>query len=205
MNAPTTHDPMTVTTTDGVCWVRRAVTRDGHGLYAVEGFCGSCPEFLLATLPELAEHGIVGQAHALPMPVGQAPAEPGDETGRLRTALQDTLAALLARQTERDALQRENAQLRRAAGLQYERRISAARAARRYRNAWRSARRRAGRAGKQVAELETRIVAARAVHFPWTNSPHCQIDGERWPCPTITALGETEKADDAEFDEEASG
>lgn len=69
MSAPTTSDPAAVTTKDGVSWLRRAVTQDGRGLYAVDGSC-QCPEYLLATLAELAENGIQGQADALPMPVG---------------------------------------------------------------------------------------------------------------------------------------
>lgn len=71
MSAPTTHDPLVVNTMDGAVWQRRAVTSDGRGLYAVTGSC-SCPEYLMATLAELAAHGIAGQTDALPMPVGQA-------------------------------------------------------------------------------------------------------------------------------------
>jgi hypothetical protein len=67
-----THDPLVVNTRDGVCWERRAVTSDGRGLYAVEGSC-RCPEFVMATLAELAEHGIVGSADVLPVPVGPEP------------------------------------------------------------------------------------------------------------------------------------
>jgi hypothetical protein len=78
MSAPKTRDPLAVTTRDGMSWVRRAVTQDGHGLYAPEGVC-NCPEFVMATLAELAEHGIKGQdpladavaaLGALPVPVG---------------------------------------------------------------------------------------------------------------------------------------
>ncbi|WP_203833544.1 hypothetical protein, partial [Streptomyces asoensis] len=69
MSAPTTHDPLVVNTKDGAVWQRRAVTADGRGLYAVAGAC-SCPEYLMATLAELAEHGIAGSAYALPVPVG---------------------------------------------------------------------------------------------------------------------------------------
>lgn len=72
MSTPTTHDPLVVNTTDGVVWQRRAVTAEGRGLYAVTGSC-NCPEFLMATLAELAEHGIAGSAFALPMPVGRKP------------------------------------------------------------------------------------------------------------------------------------
>lgn len=97
MSAPKTHDPLVVNTTDGAVWQRRAVTADGHGLYAVTGSC-SCPEYLMATLAELAAHGIVGPADALPMPVGSAVADAGrvreelffeelEMTARLRLAL----------------------------------------------------------------------------------------------------------------------
>lgn len=78
MSAPKTRDPLAVTTRDGMSWVRRAVTQDGRGLYAPEGVC-NCPEFVMATLVELAEHGIRGRdpladavaaMGALPVPVG---------------------------------------------------------------------------------------------------------------------------------------
>jgi hypothetical protein len=72
VSGPVTHDPLVVNTKDGVCWERRAVTSDGRGLYAVEGSC-KCPPFKMATLAELAEHGIVGAADVLPVPVGSGP------------------------------------------------------------------------------------------------------------------------------------
>jgi len=72
VSAPVSHDPLVVNTRDGVCWERRAVTPDGRGLYAVEGSC-RCPEFVMATLAELAEHGIAGTADVLPVPVGPEP------------------------------------------------------------------------------------------------------------------------------------
>lgn len=69
--------PAKVRTADGVVWERRAETRGGLALYAVEGVCG-CPVYVMATLAELAEHGIqsaelasvVAELGALPMPVG---------------------------------------------------------------------------------------------------------------------------------------
>ncbi|MFE0808158.1 hypothetical protein ACFW34_11830 [Streptomyces sp. NPDC058848] len=64
--------PLVVNTRDGACWTRRTVTEGGVALYALADVC-SCPEFVMATLPELAERGIVGSADALPMPVGPAP------------------------------------------------------------------------------------------------------------------------------------
>jgi hypothetical protein len=88
-------------------WVRRAVTQDGHGLYAPEGVC-SCPEFVMATLAELAEHGIKGQdpvadavaaLGALPVPVGTAPLSP---QGPARTMLDHARKALNARMTKDD-------------------------------------------------------------------------------------------------------
>ncbi|MBE4796192.1 hypothetical protein [Streptomyces caniscabiei] len=66
MSAPETRDPRFVNTKDA-CWVRRAVTSDGRGLYAVEGSC-RCPEFLLVSLAELAAVGIVGSADVVPAP-----------------------------------------------------------------------------------------------------------------------------------------
>ncbi|MFF9894912.1 hypothetical protein [Streptomyces longispororuber] len=67
------HDPVAVTTRDGVSWLRRAVTLDGRGLYAVDGAVPDCPEFVMATLPEVAERGIAGTADVLPVPVSQQP------------------------------------------------------------------------------------------------------------------------------------
>ncbi len=64
--------PLVVNTKDGTCWTRREATRGGESLYAPEK-CGQCPEFVMATLTELAEHGIVGSADALPMPTGPEP------------------------------------------------------------------------------------------------------------------------------------
>jgi hypothetical protein len=64
--------PLVINLRDGSVWERRAVTREGVALYAVGGSC-SCPEFLMATLSELAGHGIVGSADVLPVPVGPKP------------------------------------------------------------------------------------------------------------------------------------
>lgn len=81
MSAPTTHDPLVVNTRDGVTWLRRAVMQDGRGLYAVTDSC-TCPPYLMATLAELAEHGIAGSADVLPVPVGpqQPPFPPAPRT-----------------------------------------------------------------------------------------------------------------------------
>ncbi|MFF6829584.1 hypothetical protein [Streptomyces longwoodensis] len=70
MSAPVSHDPLVVNTSDGAVWMRRAVTRDGQGLYAVADAPACCPPFVMATLAELAEHGIAGSADCLPVPVG---------------------------------------------------------------------------------------------------------------------------------------
>lgn len=64
--------PLVVNTTDGTVWVLRTVTREGLALYAVAGAC-DCPSYLLATLQELAAHGIVGSADVLPVPAGDVP------------------------------------------------------------------------------------------------------------------------------------
>jgi hypothetical protein len=72
MSAPTSHDPLVVNTKDGACWTRRTVTEGGLALYALADVC-KCPEFVMVTLAELAERGIVGSADALPMLVGPEP------------------------------------------------------------------------------------------------------------------------------------
>lgn len=109
MSAPTCRDPLAVTTTDGTRWVRAAVTRTGRGLYAVEDLA-SCPQFVMATLEELAEHGIRGRdpladavalMGALPMPVGSGRSE-------LDRVYDDLAGANLARWEE----EQESARLR---------------------------------------------------------------------------------------------
>ncbi|MFF8953848.1 hypothetical protein ACF09I_34380 [Streptomyces sp. NPDC014940] len=65
--------PLAVNTADGTCWTRRGALRGGEALYAPAGVC-SCPEYVMATLAELAEHGIVGSADVLPVPVATYPA-----------------------------------------------------------------------------------------------------------------------------------
>ncbi|MFB8772155.1 hypothetical protein [Streptomyces broussonetiae] len=68
--------PLAMNTADGTCWVRRAMTRDGQGLYAIAGAVAGAPDEVLATLAELAEYGIVGSADVLPVPVGPEPQRP---------------------------------------------------------------------------------------------------------------------------------
>lgn len=94
--------PLVVNTTDGTCWTRRTVTSSGIALYAPEGVC-SCPEFVMATLAELAEHGISGSADVLPVPVGPQmpdfPPPPTTEVEKLhseRARLQGLLADAVA-------------------------------------------------------------------------------------------------------------
>jgi hypothetical protein len=76
--------PLVVNTRDGACWTRRTVTSGGIALYALADVC-KCPEFVMATLAELAERGIVGSADALPMPVGPEP-QAQDTTERAKVA-----------------------------------------------------------------------------------------------------------------------
>lgn len=64
--------PLVVNTKDGACWTRRTVTEGGIALYALADVC-SCPEFVMATLDELAARGIAGSADVLPMPAGPEP------------------------------------------------------------------------------------------------------------------------------------
>lgn len=63
--------PLVVNTTDKTVWTRRAVTRNGDPLYALAEV-EDCPDTVMATLAELAEHGIAGTADVLPVPVGMA-------------------------------------------------------------------------------------------------------------------------------------
>ena len=86
MSVPVSRDPQLVVTLDGARWVRAAVTRSGRGLYVLEGTTTSCPEFVMASLGELAELGVkpvtdladaVALLGALPMPVGPEP-QPDD-------------------------------------------------------------------------------------------------------------------------------
>ncbi|MFJ3949040.1 hypothetical protein ACIPXV_03075 [Streptomyces libani] len=39
----------------------------------------------------------------------------------------------------------------------------------------------------RVAELEQQITGVRAVHTKYSDSEHCQHDGQQWPCPTRQA------------------
>ncbi|MEU3282139.1 hypothetical protein [Streptomyces antibioticus] len=98
--------PLVVNTADGAVWTRRGALRDGEALYAMAGV-SDCPELVMATLAELAEHVIVGAADVLPVPVGGA-----SEADRLRArvaeleaerhstneALDDAVRELRARQ-----------------------------------------------------------------------------------------------------------
>ncbi|NEA61332.1 hypothetical protein [Streptomyces sp. SID12488] len=72
------NSPTTLRTFDGAEWELRATTQTGTPLYAVKGAPTCCPPSLMATLTELAEHGIqstelaaaVAESGALPVPVG---------------------------------------------------------------------------------------------------------------------------------------
>jgi hypothetical protein len=70
---PVSRDPLVVNTQDGSCWLRRAVTREGRGLYALADTVVGAPDAVLATLADLAEHGLASMVDALPMPVGPEP------------------------------------------------------------------------------------------------------------------------------------
>jgi len=86
MSAPTSHDPLVVNTKDGACWTRRTVTEGGLALYALADVC-KCPEFVMVTLAELAERGIVGSSDVLPVPVGPEPRSVEDELTGVRLSL----------------------------------------------------------------------------------------------------------------------
>jgi len=92
--------PQRVRTFDGAEWELRATTQTGTALYAIAGAPECCPPSLMATLAELAEHGIqstelaavVAELGALPMPAGPEP----------RTVLDRARNALKARMTKDD-------------------------------------------------------------------------------------------------------
>lgn len=68
MSAPL-RDPLVVNTQDNRCWVRRAWSQDGHGLYGLEGSPQDVEQTLFS-LRELAEYGLRTVTDVLPMPVG---------------------------------------------------------------------------------------------------------------------------------------
>ncbi|MEV8432038.1 hypothetical protein ACWHLZ_27870 [Streptomyces chartreusis] len=78
--------PLVVNTMDGTVWTRRGALRGGEPLYAPEGVC-RCPEFVMATLAELAEHGIAGTAEVLPVPVGTEPQLTPERLAEIRDLL----------------------------------------------------------------------------------------------------------------------
>jgi hypothetical protein len=206
------HDPLVVTTKDGVSWLRRAVTQDGRGLYAVTDSC-KCPEYLLATLAELAEHGIAGSADVLPVPVGPEPlrltAEREREIGTLdllammpeesAAVVSGHLAALLA---EVGRLRARVAELE----AQRERRRVRLVALQNDALSMRGSLSPTGEDRKvpfplgealtpavdwliaRVSELEAVLAAERARHVEYEDSPHCRLDGEFWPCPLVAAV-----------------
>lgn len=100
--------PLVVNTADGVCWTRRAVTSGGIALYAPESV-RTCPEFVMATLAELAEHGISGSADVLPVPAGPEPRDLAstfdqEETPEDRQARWENAAWAAGRTVDRNAL-----------------------------------------------------------------------------------------------------
>ncbi|MGX1221944.1 hypothetical protein [Streptomyces ambofaciens] len=82
--------PLVINLQDGSVWERRAVSRAGVALYALAGTC-ACPEFVMASEPELAELGIAGSADALPMPVGPEPRTEVERLAKQLVELQEEL------------------------------------------------------------------------------------------------------------------
>lgn len=68
------HDPLVVNTQDNRCWVRRAWSQDGHGLYGLEGSPQTAEQTLLL-MRELAEYGLRSMAFVLPVPAGSETAD----------------------------------------------------------------------------------------------------------------------------------
>ncbi|GGY29908.1 hypothetical protein GCM10010363_08000 [Streptomyces omiyaensis] len=79
---PHTDDPLTVTTLDGTVWQRSGVTHTGRGLYVLDGVT-VCPDHIMATLDELAEHGI----KALSQPLAPSAEDVTPQVQKLREIL----------------------------------------------------------------------------------------------------------------------
>jgi hypothetical protein len=176
---PVSRDPLVVNTQDGTCWMRRAVTREGRGLYAVADAPACCPEFVMATLAELAEHGLASMVDALPMPVGSGRQVPELERLRvevaaLREERHSTNEALS------DAAERMRADRDRIAEL--ETRVSAEENIRPHRQAI------ANSNLHYIGKLELRIRRTRFLHVNHPDPERCEHDGMAWPCPTVAAL-----------------
>lgn len=101
---PQTHDPLTVTTLDGTRWVRSGLTRSGRGLYAIEG-ATACPDHVMATLNELAEHGI----RPLPQPLAPSTENVSPQVQKLRGILAGQRAATVPQNDPYDAIPRFSA------------------------------------------------------------------------------------------------
>ncbi|ELP62816.1 hypothetical protein PV735_11190 [Streptomyces turgidiscabies] len=92
--------PATLRTFDGAEWELRATTQTGTALYAVKGAPKCCPPYVMATLTELAEHGIqstelaaaVAELGALPVPVGSERLSP-EERGMILGLIGDAKPA----------------------------------------------------------------------------------------------------------------
>ncbi|MFF7553629.1 hypothetical protein ACFZA9_12165 [Streptomyces olivaceus] len=82
--------PLVINTADGACWTRRSVTEGGVALYALADVC-QCPEFVMATLDELAARGIAGSTDALPMPAGPEPRTEAERLAKQVVELQEEL------------------------------------------------------------------------------------------------------------------
>jgi hypothetical protein len=121
---PVSRDPLVVNTQNGFCWMRRAVTREGRGLYALADTVAGAPDMVLATLADLAEHGLASMVDALPMPVGSGRQVPELERLRAEVAalrmerhstnesVDDAAKALRADRDRIDGLESTNTALR---------------------------------------------------------------------------------------------
>lgn len=114
MNTETTQPaarsaPKRLRTFDGAEWKLHATTQTGISLYALADAPACCPPFVMATLEELAAHGIqtrepaaaVTELGGPPMPTSNAPqaptaraAEPEAETAQLRNQVAAELEQL---------------------------------------------------------------------------------------------------------------
>lgn len=185
--------PLVVNTRDGVCWTRRAVTSGGIALYAPEAV-RTCPEFVMATIDELAEQGIVGSAFALPMPEASNSKQPvmrargrvealvsGEVSEELEVRLDDLLAVacepLRARVAELEA-QRDALAARLKRGQE-----------------WQPGRTPALVSQDYLSQDELRSIFGIPLVAPWDDTEDpchpcgcpTRFDRHAWGCPTLPA------------------
>jgi hypothetical protein len=134
---------------------------------------------VLATLADLAEHGLASMVDALPMPVGPEPQVP--ELERLRV---EVAALREERHSTNESVSKaaEALRVQRDRIAELETRVSAEENVRPHRQAI------ANSNLHYIGKLELRIRRTRFLHVNHPDPERCEHDGMAWPCPTVAAL-----------------